>query len=65
VNPHYMNPMARKGATPGRKTFTPDELKRFERANAARQKQPEQSRGDATREAAKARRDEIEARFRR
>jgi hypothetical protein len=38
--------MARKGTAPGRKTFTPDELKGFERANAARQKQPEQSRGE-------------------
>jgi hypothetical protein len=55
VDPHYVNPMARKGATgPRRKAYTPEELKRFERENAARSGQPEKSRADAILEAQEA-----------
>jgi hypothetical protein len=50
VNPHYINPMARKGATPARKAYSPAELRRFESANAARSTQPGKPRADAVRE---------------
>jgi hypothetical protein len=54
----------RQTATPGRKTMTADEARANELANAARSGQPETPRADAARDAAKARRDEVERRWR-
>src|SRR5262249_20586904 len=65
VNPHYHNPLGRQPERPMRKTYSSGQLRQFERQNTEREAQPTQSRGDSVRAAAKARRDEIEARFRR
>jgi hypothetical protein len=54
VDPHLQNPMARRGAAPSRKVYSPAELKRFERENAARSTEPTKSRADAVREAQEA-----------